>query len=110
MKLNLKERFIIVNMIPVPEKGSFDTYSTIDALRTLLYPSEKEVVEFEIKSNTVDDVYKVNWNEKGLEPSDIKFTKHQVQFLLDIFTKVSDSEELTEEQYYVFKKIKESKH
>lgn len=103
MKLNIPERLTLVNMLP--EKGNFETMTTIDALQVLLYPSEKEVKEFEIKSTDKS----IMWNAKGTEPVEIEFTESQTEYFKDLFKKKSEEKELTLAQYHLHKKFKENK-
>lgn len=101
MKLNISERLILVNV--VPEKGNFETMSTVESLTEILYPSEKEVKEFEI----VQSEEKISWNEKGSEPVEINLSEKQTDFLIKQLEHLSEQGLLNLQQYKLLKKIRE---
>ena len=101
MKLDISERLTLVNVIPA--KGNFETMSTVEALQTILYPSEEEVKKFEIKQTET----RIEWNEEGKIPVDVNFTERQVQLLKDQLELLSKHEELTMPQYLLIKKFRE---
>jgi hypothetical protein len=99
MELNLFERYELIKLLP--EKGNFETMNLIDNLLMKLYPSEKEVEEFEIKQTEKEIV----WNDKGKQPKMIEFTKAQRRYIEDIFNKLSEEGELNLAQFKLFKKL-----
>lgn len=103
MKLNVSERLTLVNVLP--EKGNFETMTTIEALKDKLYPSEKESKTFEIKTSG----NQVSWNEKGSKEIEIEFSEGQYALMKESLEKLDEKKELTFAHYSVFKKFKEKK-
>jgi hypothetical protein len=101
MELNVQERLTAVNLLP--EKGNFETMKTIEALRSVLYPSEEEIIKFEIKQESNN----IRWNAEGAKPIPFKFTKVQKDLLVAALDKLNEKEELTFAQYTLYKKFKE---
>lgn len=101
MKLNIYERIVLVNVLP--EKGSFETVKMIDALRNLLYPSEKEIKQFEI----VQEDKSLKWNKKAMEEKELPFTVMEKAFIIKEFEKLSKSELLTVDHYKIYQKFVE---
>jgi hypothetical protein len=101
MKLNISERLILVNV--VPERGNFETMSTVESLTEILYPSEKEVNEFEITQTEE----KISWNEKGSAPVEINLSEKQMNFLIKQLEHLSEQGLLNLQQYKLLKKIRE---
>ena len=100
MKLNISERLILVNV--VPEKGNFETMSTVESLADILYPSEKEVKEFSI----VQGEDKISWNAKGSESIEIDLSELQLNFLIKQLETLSDQGHLNLQQYKLLKKLR----
>lgn len=100
MKLNVQERLTLVNLLP--EKGNFATMKIIEGVRDLLYPSEEESKQFEIKQSGNN----ISWNAEGSKEIEIKLSKGQRDLLEDSLGKLDESEELTFAHYTVFKKFK----
>jgi len=100
MKLNISERLILVNV--VPEKGNFETMSTVESLADILYPSEKEVKEF----NIVQGEDKISWNAKGSEAIEIDLSELQLNFLIKQLETLSDQGQLNLQQYKLLKKLR----
>jgi hypothetical protein len=101
MKLNVQERLTLVSV--VPEKGSFETQKMIEALKDLLYPSEEESREFEIKQFEKT----ISWNKKGTEQIEIPLTEGHIELLNKQLELLDSKEELDSAQYQVFKRFKE---
>lgn len=100
MKLNISERLILVNV--VPERGNFETMSTVESLAEILYPSEKEVKEF----NIVQGEDKISWNAKGSESIEIDLSELQLNFLIKQLETLSDQGHLNLQQYKLLKKLR----
>jgi len=98
VKLNIQDRFVLISLLP--EKGNFQTMSTIEGLQKL-YPTQEEVKEF----NIVQDQQRVSWNEKGAEPKEFEFTDNEVDVILEQFKERNDKDEITMTQYAVYKKF-----
>lgn len=101
MKLNIQERLTLVNLIP--EKGNFLTMSIVEELRLCLYPSEKEIKEFDLKQ----EGNILTWNEKGSKRIEIKLTDSQKGFIMDKLEELSKENNLNFAQYSVYKRLKE---
>lgn len=103
MKLNIQERLVLVNLLP--EKGNFQTMSTIEGLRLVLYPSEAEVKKFEIKQegNTL------HWNAEGSKKIEIKLSEAQTALLTKELEARSEKDSLDFNQYSILKRFREGK-
>jgi len=99
IKLNIPERLILVNLLP--DKGSFDNLSIVDALREKLYPTQEEVKEYEIKQ----EEERIFWNTDGLKQKDFEFTDQEAGFIKKRLTELSDKEELDYNQYLIYKRF-----
>lgn len=100
VKLNVGDRFILSGILP--EKGNFETLSIIEKLKSIVYPSEEELKELDIRQE--ED--KITWNKKGIADKEFEITDSQHSFLLNLFSKLSEKEELVYNQYLVYKKLK----
>ena len=101
MKLNVSERLTLVGI--VPQKGNFETMTTVQNLKDLLYLSEEEVKEFEVKQSPDN----VSWNEKATEKREIKISEMGMHLLTKVLKGLDEKEELTSAQYLIYKRIKE---
>lgn len=99
IKLNIQERFILTGILP--EKGNFETMSLLEGLSKKLYPTEKELDKYEIKYESD----KITWNSKAKEEKDIDFTDKEIELLNKRFSVLSEKEEVTLNQYLVYKKL-----
>jgi len=97
--MNIQERLVLVGLLP--EKGNFDTMSAVESLRVKLYPTEKEVKEFEI----VQDEKAIRWNQKAVVPVTIDFSDAQTEILKSKFKDLSDKDELSLDQFSLYKKF-----
>ena len=99
MKLNIPERFTLVNLLP--EKGSFATMAIIESLTKALYPSETEIKKYEVKQDT----NLISWNAKGAEKVEIKLTEQQIEFLIAQLEILNQKEEVTVNHYNLYKHL-----
>ncbi len=99
MELNVQERLTLVNTLP--EKGTFATMKTIEAMKTSLYPNEEETKKFEIKQIGKS----ISWNEEGGKGVEIKLTKVQKDLLIEALKKLDESEEATLSHFQVYEKL-----
>jgi len=100
IKLNVLERYVLISILP--EIGNFETLTSIEKLKELLYPSEKEVKELGIKV----DGSSIRWNDKGKEGKEFEISDYQKDLLMSFFKKLSDKNELTIQQFSVYKILK----
>jgi hypothetical protein len=101
MKLNIQERLTLIGV--VPQKGNFETMSTIENLKLLLYPSEEEVKKYNIKQS--ED--RIEWSaEASTEPVEIPMTSVQRDLILKELNRISQEENLLYPQYSIFKRFK----
>lgn len=89
----------------LPERGNFETMSTIERIRNKLFPQEEEVSEFELVQNGKT----VTWNAKGDEKRDIELSDVQNGFLIGLLEGVSSKSELDYDQYLILKEFKADK-
>jgi len=99
MKLNIQDRFILMGVLP--QKGNFETMKAIESLRSVIFPSEDEVLKFGVSQEGGN----VTWNKDGKGEVDIEVSSKGEELIMDAFKKLSDSEELTVKQYATYKKI-----
>jgi hypothetical protein len=99
-KLNIEDRLLLVKILPV--KGSFETHKLLEAIKDKLYPSEKEIELYSVKQAENS----ITWGPKGFEEVEIKFTKIQLEKIVECLDDLSNRNELTEKQYQLFKKFK----
>ena len=101
MKLNIQERLILSRI--VPEKGNFETMTTVEKLKEALFLSEEEVEKFELKQSDTA----ITWNEKGSEREDIELSIKGKALLVKTLEELDEKEELNAQQYLIFKLFKE---
>ena len=101
MKLNIQERLTLVNL--VPERGNFETMTTVEKLKKVLYLSEEEVKEFEVQ--VIEN--KSKWNDKGSERKEIEISELGMSLLKKTLKSIDEAEQLSTPQYQIFKRIKE---
>ena len=101
MKLNVQDRLILSRI--VPEKGNFETMSTVEKLKEALFLTEEEVEEFELKQSDTS----ITWNEKGSEEKEIDLSIKGKALLVKMLEELDETEELNAHQFLVFKKFKE---
>lgn len=104
MKLNIPERLTLVNLLP--EKGGFATMNTIEGLTKVLYPSEAEVIKYEVKQDTST----ISWNAEGAKQVEVKLSEKQFEFLLSQLEDLDKKEELTVNHYNLLKRFKDEKN
>lgn len=99
IKLNIPERFILVNLLP--DKGNFENLAIVDSLRVKLYPTQKEIKEYDVKQ----EGDRISWNDKGLKQTEVEFTEQEISFVKKRFTELSDKNELDFNQFLLFKRF-----
>lgn len=98
LKLNLFERFQIVQRIP--QKGRYQVLICANALKSTIDVTAQDVDEFEIKEirdeNNPDQVNGIQWNPEidTTKEFEIK-TKGELKVLVDILKEMDKREEIT---------------
>lgn len=101
MKLNVNERLTLTGVIP--QKGNFETMATVDKLKKVLYLSEEETIKYDVKQGEK----MITWNKEASERKEIEIGELALSLIMKSLKKLDDGEELTEQQYNVYKAIKE---
>lgn len=101
MKLNVNERLIIVGI--VPEKGNFKTMTTVEKLKSILHLSEEEIKKYEV----IQKGESLLWNKLGVEKTEVEISELGHELIMDGFEKLDKKEELTLQQFTVYKYLKE---
>lgn len=99
MKLNLNERFAVLQIIP--QEGSFATLKITNDLKMALAPSEAEHKEFEI--TTEGEMLK--WNVKGTEDREIKIGEMATDMIVTALKKLDGEKKLTQSQFSIYEKF-----
>jgi hypothetical protein len=100
MKLTLKDRIILPNIFPTEWK--FETLIILEDIKKKLQITQKEVEEFEIKT----EWQSIKWNNKWVTKQfDIEFTEIEITTLWDIFKKLSDEWKLSIDFLELYKLI-----
>ena len=102
IKLNIPERYLLIQVIP--QKGTFETMSAIEALTKILYPSEVEVKKYgiEVKED------KIVWNNSAANFVEIEFTEKQIELIRKQLDEMSKDEKLDFNLYLIYKKFREN--
>ena len=99
MKLNLNERFAVLQIIP--KEGSFATLKIINDLKLALAPTEAEHKEFGI----VTEGEMLKWNTKGTEEREIKIGEMATDMIVTALKKLDEEKKLTQSQFTIYEKF-----
>jgi len=99
MKLNILERFTILQILP--KEGNFVTLNIVRDLQKSLAPSEEEFKEFEIKQ--VGE--QTTWNEKGIVDKEIKIGEKSTDIIIEALEKLDKENKLTPQHMSVYEKF-----
>ena len=99
MKLNLIERFTILNLLP--KETNFATLKIVRELQKVLSTSEEEFKKYEIKQ--VED--KITWNVKGNEEVEIKIGEKATDIIVEELKKLDNEKKLTKQHLSVYDKF-----
>ena len=99
MKLNLNERFAVLQIIP--QEGSFSTLKITNDLKMALAPTEAEYKEFEI----VPEGEMLKWNLKGAEEREIKIGEMANDMIVTALKKLDEEKKLTPNQFTIYEKF-----
>lgn len=103
MKLNLLERFTILQVLP--KEGNFATLNIVRKLQEALAPTEKEFNEFGI----VQENNQTKWNEKGIEVREIKIGEKAIDIVVEELEKLDADKKLTPQHMSVYEKFVKNK-
>lgn len=100
MKLNLKNRFTLIQLMP--EKTSFEKGIVKDDIINKIKITQEDLKEFNIKSNEEGSlVYPIP--VEGSDEKDFSFTDAEAEFIKDLLFKLSAKEELVYDQVTLYK-------
>jgi len=99
MKLNLNERFAVLQIIP--KEGNFATLKVVNNLRLILAPSEAEYKEFGITA----EGEMLRWNDKGQEEREIKIGEKATDVIVEALKKLDEDKKLTQSQFSIYEKF-----
>ena len=99
MKLNIMERIMILQLLP--KEGNFLTLNLVRKLQSVLAPSEKELIDFEIKQ--VDNM--TTWNEKGREELEIEIGEKSADVIIEALEKLDKEQKITANHMSIYEKF-----
>ena len=99
MKLNLLERFTILQILPA--EGNFSTLKINRDLQESLAPTEKEFKDFEI----VQEDERTRWNQKGMIEKEIEIGEKATDMIVKSLKKLDEDKKLTAQHISVFEKF-----
>ena len=103
MKLNLAERFKILQILP--KEGNFVTLNIVGELQKELAPSEEEFKEFEITQKDTQ----ITWNIKGSKEKEIKVGEKASDIISEELEKLDKENKLTAQDISIYKKFVKNK-
>lgn len=99
MKLSLKNRLLLEVMLP--KEGKFETLIVVSDIRKKIAITQKEIVEFEIKSL---DSGGITWNHMWVKSEiDIEFSEIEISEIAKTLKKKSDDEKLLVDDIELYK-------
>lgn len=102
MKLNLKERLVVLNSLPA--QGDITTLRIIGDLRRNLSPTEQEYKDMKIIQK--DAQSPIEWDtKKGLEEVDIEIGEKATDIIVEALKKINDEKKLTEDHMSAYEKF-----
>jgi len=99
MKLNLLERFKILQMLP--QEGNFVTLNIVKTLQENLAPTEEEFKKYEI----IQEGEQTKWNEKGLEEKEIVIGEKATDIIVEALEKLDKEKKITPQHITIYKKF-----
>lgn len=99
------ERYVLLFDV-LPERGDFTTLKIVNDLRMQLAPSEKDIKEFEIKT----EGNSVKWNTKGIDTyKEIEIGEKGEDIIISRLKEINDKKELSGKHYSLYEKFVEGK-
>ena len=99
MKLNVKERYVLLQILP--REGDFITITVLKELKEKVFPSVVELDEFEIKQVNSQ----IKWNDKGDEEREIEIGERATDIIVGSLKKLNDEKKLTEDHFSLYEKF-----
>lgn len=96
MTLNLKERLLVLQILP--KESSFATLKIIQTLQSALGITEEEYKEFEVTQK--DGV--IVWNEKGLEKREVQIGEKAFDIIKESLCELDKQKKLTIEHLSLY--------
>jgi len=118
MKLNLMERFTVLQILPT--EGNFATLNIVRKLQEALAPTEDEYTEFGIKGPgeefieedgtvTIIPEDKTRWNTVGAEEREIEVGEKASDIVVEALNKLDKEKKLTPQHLTVYEKFVKNK-
>ncbi len=104
MKLNVKERFMIMSILP--QENNFVTLKIIRDLKSKLGPTDKEFKEFEIKTDKKTG--STEWNEKGKEGIEFEVGEIETGLIVTALKALNKENKLREDHFTLYEKFVEA--
>ena len=101
MELNLKERLMLLNIMP--KHGDITTIRIIQDLQRSFAPTEEEFAEFEIKQ----EGNHYSWGDKGNKPKEIKIGAKGLDIIRGELKRLDKAKQLTADHVDIYKKFME---
>jgi len=101
MKLNVGERLTLTGVIP--KEGNFETMSTVEKLKKILYLSEEEVTAFGLEPGSPE----IPVNEHTTKKIEIDISELGLSMIMRSLKKLDEEEKLNSFQFNVYKYLKE---
>ena len=101
MKLNIKERLVLLGVMPV--EGNFLTLKIVRQLREDLSFSEEELKQYKFN----EEQGRITWDESQEQPKDVPIGKEGKRIIRDALEKLDREEKLREDHVSVFEKFVE---
>jgi len=103
MKLNLQERFVLLQVLP--KEGNFMTLKIVRDLQDSLSPSEEELKECGVTQKEEQ----ITWNEKGREEKEIKIGEKATDIIVEALDKLDKENKLSTQHMTLYEKFIENK-
>jgi len=105
MKLNLSERFSLLNILP--QEGNFVTLKIIRDLTSGLAPNDKEFKEFDIKQRPGANIQETEttWNLAGNVEKGIEIGEKSTDIIVAALTKLDETEKLEPRYLSLYEKF-----
>ena len=99
MKLNVKERLVLLTLLPA--EGNFLTLKVVRKLRESLSFSEEELEAYKF----VETNGRTTWNETDRPPKDVQIGKEGRKLIKKALGKLDKEEKLTEDHVFAYEKF-----
>jgi hypothetical protein len=103
MKLNIRERIMIQNILPHEE--DYVTYKIIRNLREQLSFTEEEIKEASLTTEVKDGRSIVLWDETKAFEKDIEIGEKASQIISEAFIKLNEAKKINDANYDLYEKF-----